>query len=128
MKTLPVNRRQIRKDNAMTFSTKQEPAARLEVFKFEGSQQLQQSADQGATRINEQETQHDRDSRWACSVLSDSQIGRISFSDKVCMNTETTVQRYCMLTATAQLCAGPGGKQCSDRPLRAQVVMESTKA
>ena len=52
MKTLPVNRRQIRKDNVMTFSTKQEPAARLEVFKFEGSQQLQQSADQGATRIN----------------------------------------------------------------------------
>ena len=85
MKTLPVDRRQIRKDNAMTFSTKQEPAARLEVFKFEGSQQLQQSADQGATRINEQETQHDRDSRWACFVLSGSHIGRIFCSDKLCM-------------------------------------------
>ena len=85
MKTLPVNRRQIRKDSAMTFSTKQEPAARLEVFKFEGSQQLQQSADQGATRINEQETQHDRDSRWACSALSDPHVGRISFSDTVRM-------------------------------------------
>ena len=84
MKSVLVNRRQNRKDNAMTFSTKQEPAARLEVFKFEGSQQLQQAADQGATRINEQETQHDRDSRWACSVLSESHIGKAFSSDSLC--------------------------------------------
>lgn len=64
---MSVSKRPPRKDNSLTFSTKHEAVDKLEVFKFEGSQQLQQSTDQGATRINEQETQHDRDSRWAPS-------------------------------------------------------------
>jgi len=58
-----VIKKPVRKDNSLTFSTKHEAGAKLEMFKFEGSQQLQQATDQGATRINEQETQHDQDSR-----------------------------------------------------------------
>ena len=60
---MAVVKRPARKDIPLAFSTKQEPVEKLEVFKFEESQQLQQATDQGATRINEQETEHDRDSR-----------------------------------------------------------------
>lgn len=127
MKSVPVNRRQNRKDNAMTFSTKQEPAARLEVFRFEGSQQLQQAVDQGATRINEQETQHDQDSRLACSVLSAVHIGEAFSSDSL-----GTIDNSCSALLRAdskfRFNAGPEEKQCSDRPLRGQVLMENTKA
>lgn len=63
VQSVAVVKRPARKDNPLAFSTKQEPVEKLEVFKFEESQQLQQATDQGATRINEQETEHDRDSR-----------------------------------------------------------------
>lgn len=51
------------KDAPLAFSTKAQTGDKLEVFKFESSKQLQQTTDQGATRMNEMETQHDRDNR-----------------------------------------------------------------
>ena len=53
------------KDAPLAFSTKAQNGDKLEVFKFESSRQLQQTTDQGATRLNEMETAHDRDSRQA---------------------------------------------------------------
>ena len=61
---MSVIKRPARKDNPLTFSTRHEPVEKLDVFKFDGSSQLQQATDQGATRYNEQETQHDQDSRY----------------------------------------------------------------
>ena len=61
---MSVIKRPARKDNSLTFSTRHEPVEKLDVFKFDGSSQLQQATDQGATRYNEQETQHDQDSRY----------------------------------------------------------------
>lgn len=57
------------KDAPLAFSTKAQNGEKLEVFKFESSKQLQQSTDQGATRMNEMETQHDRDNRQVLSPL-----------------------------------------------------------
>lgn len=48
-------------DAPLAFSTKRED--RAEMFKFESSGTLQQAGDGGATRANEQETEHDRDGR-----------------------------------------------------------------
>lgn len=53
------------KDAPLAFSTRAQTGDKLEVFKFESSRQLQQTTDQGATRLNEMETAHDRDSRYA---------------------------------------------------------------
>lgn len=39
--------------------------SKLQTFKFESSNTIQQAGDQGATAILETETQHDRDARWA---------------------------------------------------------------
>lgn len=51
-------------DAPLSFSTRKDAAdAKLEMHRFESSRQLQQTTDQGATRVNEAETEHDRDAR-----------------------------------------------------------------
>jgi hypothetical protein len=52
-----------RSDAPLAFSTRDHNKEKLEVFKFESSNQLQQATDQGATKANEMETAHDRDAR-----------------------------------------------------------------
>jgi hypothetical protein len=54
-----------RRDVPLAFSTRKDAgdSAKLELHKFESTRQLQQTTDQGATRTNEAETAHDRDSR-----------------------------------------------------------------
>lgn len=49
------------KEAPLAFTTKRED--KFETFKFESSDRLQQTGDQGATRQLETETQHDRDAR-----------------------------------------------------------------
>ena len=56
-----VKKAQKAKDAPLAFTTKKED--KFETFKFESSNLLQQSGDQGATRQLETETQHDRDAR-----------------------------------------------------------------
>lgn len=51
------------------FSTRDQSKDKMEIFKFESSRQLQQSTDQGATKANEMETQHDRDARYGFDLL-----------------------------------------------------------
>lgn len=49
------------KEAQLAFTTKKED--KFETFKFESSNVVQQSGDQGATRQLETETEHDRDAR-----------------------------------------------------------------
>lgn len=56
-----VRKAQRTRDAPLAFSTKRED--RQELFMFESSNTVQQQGDGGATRGNEQETEHDRDAR-----------------------------------------------------------------